>query len=204
MARVSQEILDKLIEDCIKQPYEIVVSKWIVEATPALFNGDRNEYLRIKALIAKKLGVDMCSVVFVGSSSTGFSLNPQKNFKTFDVSSDIDIAIVSHYFFNEAWHSLRLMDKAVLSERVKKAYNSHRSHYIFDGTIATDKILSQLPFGVSWRMVINEIKREPIFNNKDIHFRLYQDHKSLIDYHVANVRDNLSGMLGIKPQSEKL
>ena len=204
MPRVGQNVLDRLINDCVNLPYEIVVSKWIIEATPALFGNNRDEFLRIKALIANKLGVDMCSVVFVGSSSTGFSMNPRKDFKTFDSSSDIDIAIVSHYYFNEAWHSLRLMDKSGLSESAKRAYYSHRSHYIFDGTIATDKILSHLPFGGAWRKAIIEIREEPVFNNKEIHFRLYQDHKSLIDYHVSNVKDNLSGMLGIKPSSTKL
>lgn len=204
MGRVSQNILDKLMDDCRNHPYEIVVSKWIVESIPALFKGNRDEYLRVKALIASLLHVDMCSVVFVGSSSTGFSMNPQKNFKEFDDDSDIDIAIISHYYFNEAWHNLRQMDTALLSKKAHKAYNSHRAHYIFDGTIATDKILSYLSFGKAWRESIAILRNDPAFGDKDIHFRLYQDHKSLIDYHVANVRDNLPNMLGISPQVQQL
>ncbi len=204
MARVSQKVLDDFMEDCKSLPYEIVVSKWIVESIPALFNGNMDEYLRIKDVISKGLGVDMCSVVFVGSSSTGFSLNPEKDFKVFDEESDIDIAIISHYYFNEAWYWLRRIDLAVASKNTIRAYNSHKSHYIFDGTIATDKILAKLPFGKQWLQTLSAIKNEPVFGNKEIHFRLYQDHKSLIDYHVANVRDNLPKMLGVAPQSQTL
>lgn len=47
MARVSQNILDGLITDCTQKPYEIVVSKWIVEKIPAIFHGDQEEFLRI-------------------------------------------------------------------------------------------------------------------------------------------------------------
>ena len=204
MARVSQQVLDNLMNDCQNLPYEIVVSKWIVESIPVLFNGNKNEFLRIKEVISKGLSVDMCSVVFVGSSATGFSLNPEKDFKVFDEASDIDIAIISHHYFNEAWHWLRRIDLAVASKNTIKAYNSHKSHYIFDGTIATDKILAKLPFGEQWLHTLSAIKNEPVFGNKEIHFRLYQDHKSLIDYHVANVRDNLPKMLGVAPQSQTL
>ncbi len=47
MARVSQEILDSLVADCTQKPYDIVVSKWIVEKIPAIFNDDREEFLRV-------------------------------------------------------------------------------------------------------------------------------------------------------------
>ena len=204
MIRVDQRILDRLANDCQTQPYDIVVSKWMVDSVPVLFNGNKDEYLRIKALIASKLEIDICSVVFVGSSSLGFSLNPNKNFKTFDSDSDIDIAVISHYYFNEAWHNLRRMDVALLSKKEMRAYNSHRSHYIFDGTIATDRILSQLSFGKAWRASIAELRRDPVFGNREIHFRLYQDHKSLIDYHISNIKNVLPNMIGVAPQVQQL
>lgn len=204
MARVEQHVLDELVNDCSTQQYDIVVSKWIVERTPVLFGGNQEEYRRIKSMIAQKLDVNMCSVVFVGSGCTGFSLNPDKNFKTFDDSSDIDIAIISHHHFNLAWRWLRHQDSGLLKGDAKKALWHHRAHFIFDGTIATDKILLHLPFGKEWNRALNEISQEPVFANKEVHFRLYQDHQALIDYHVGNVKKNLPKLLGVESNNEVL
>ena len=202
MARVSQDILDSLVADCTQKPYDIVVSKWIVEKIPTIFNDDKEEFLRIKALIAQGLRVDMCSVVFVGSSCTGFSLNPKKNFKTFDKDSDIDIAIISHHHFNLAWRWMRQIDMSTLNGKERYEISEHRKHFVFDGTIATDYILPLLPFGKNWGAVLASISKEPVFGGREIHFRLYQDHKSLIDYHVNNVKKNLPSILGVEVKDE--
>ncbi|MCR4903445.1 MAG: hypothetical protein K6A23_11355 [Butyrivibrio sp.] len=204
MARVSQDILDSFIADFFQKSYDIVVSKWIVENIPAIFNEDKDEYLRIKALIAQGLKVDMCSVVFVGSSCTGFSLNPKKNFKKFDSDSDIDIAIISHHHFNIAWRWMRQIDMSTLNGKERYEIKEHRKHFVFDGTIATDYILPLLPFGKLWGSVLLSISNEPIFGGREIHFRLYQDHKSLIDYHVNNVKKNLPSILGVEAKDELL
>lgn len=66
MARVEQRVLDELVNDCSTQQYDIVVSKWIVERIPAVFNGDEAEYRRIKSKIAQALDVNMCSVISHG------------------------------------------------------------------------------------------------------------------------------------------
>jgi len=198
MARVEQRVLDELVNDCSTQQYDIVVSKWIVERIPAVFNGNEAEYRRIKSKIAQALDVNMCSVIFVGSGCTGFSLNPKKDFKTFDEDSDIDIAIISHHHFNLAWRWLRHQDYGLLKGDARNALYHHRAHYVFDGTIATDQILQFLPFGAEWSRVLSEIRQEPIFANKEVHFRLYQDHQALIDYHIGNIKKNLPKMLGVE------
>lgn len=40
MARVDQNVLDQLAEDVDRGPEDFVVSKWIVEKVPSIFNGD--------------------------------------------------------------------------------------------------------------------------------------------------------------------
>jgi len=200
MTRVDQAILDSLITDCSQKPYDIVVSKWIVEKIPVVFNGNAEEYVRIKSIIAQGLKVDMCSVVFVGSSCTGFSLNPEKNFKVFDESSDIDIAIISHHHFNIAWRWMRQVDLSTLKSKERYAVKQHRLHFVFDGTIATDMVLPLMPFGSEWGAVLANVSNEPVFRGREVHFRLYQDHRSLIDYHMNNVKNNLPTMLGVEAQ----
>lgn len=204
MQKVDQATLDQLVEDLNKEPNEYVVSKWIVEKIPVIFNGDYETFIKTKLSIANKLGVDSCSIIFVGSSCTGFSLNPEKGFKVFDEESDIDIAVISHYYFNIAWHWMRMQDVALLNTSAKKGIRQHRNYYIFDGTIATDFFLPYLPFGEQWTKVIKDLEYIPLFKGREIHFRLYQDHKSLIDYHRFNVKRNLPKLLGIEPESINL
>lgn len=204
MARVEQKYLDELANDVDKGPDDFVVSKWIIERIPSIFNGDYEEFIKTKLFIANRLGIDSCSVIFVGSSCTGFSLNPDKDFKIFDELSDIDIAIISHHYFNIAWHWMKSVDIGLQKGKVRYSIAQHRSHYIFDGTIATDSFLTYLPFGNEWNSVIKELEKNPIFCGREVHFRLYQDHKSLIDYHRNNVKRNLPILLGVEAQSIEL
>lgn len=204
MVRANQKDLDELADACTSAASEFVVSKWIVERVPYIFQNDYDCYINTKISIAKKLGVDACSIVFVGSCSTGFSLNPKKNFKVFDDDSDIDIAVISHHYFNIAWHWMRMQDESLLTYKAKKAIKNHRSWYVFDGAIATDFILPLLPFGKEWQSVIADLEKDPMFQGKDINFRLYQDHKSLIDYHIKNIKKNLPQLLGVEPESKDL
>lgn len=180
---------------------DFIISKWIMEKIPHIFASDYTAFIETKIRIGKMLGVDSCAIVFVGSSSTGFSLNPSKNFKVYDDSSDIDIAIISNYHFNIAWHCIRNIDKNVQMPAVRAAIDDHRQRLVFWGTIATDKILGILPFGKEWTKAMEELKRNPIFEDRKINFRLYQDHDSLRAYHRYNLEHNIINILDVKPQS---
>ena len=180
---------------------DFVISKWIMEKIPHIFASDYATFIETKISLGKKLGVDSCAIVFVGSSSTGFSLNPSKNFKKYDDKSDIDIAIISNYHFNIAWHCIRNIDKNSQMPIVKSAIDDHRQRLVFWGTIATDKLLGILPFGKSWAAAIDELKKNPIFEDRKINFRLYQDHDSLRAYHRYNLEHNIINILEVEPQS---
>lgn len=180
---------------------DFVVSKWIMEKIPHIFASDYTTFIKTKITLGKMLGVDSCAIVFVGSSSTGFSLNPSKNFKMYDDKSDIDIAIISNYHFNIAWHCIRNIDKNTQMPMVKAAIDDHRMRLVFWGTIATDKLLGILPFGKTWAAAIDELKKNPIFEDRRINFRLYQDYDSLRAYHRYNIEHNIINVLGVKPHS---
>ncbi len=178
-----------------------MISKWIIEKIPYIFGGDYETFIHTKIQIGEMLGVDSCAVIFVGSASTGFSLSPNKNFKSFDEYSDIDIAIISNYHFNIAWHSIRNVDINKQMPEVKNSIIDHRQRLVFWGTIATDKILGLMPFAKDWMMAIEELHNNPIFENREINFRLYQDYDSLRAYHKNNLEKNLVNVLGVQPQS---
>lgn len=73
--------INEFKDDLQRLPADLVISKWVLENVPFIFHEDRQHYLEIKSKLSKQLNVDSCSILFVGSSSVGFSLNPIKNFK---------------------------------------------------------------------------------------------------------------------------
>lgn len=197
---VNKEI-EKFTKDFAIYEYEFLVSKWVIEKIPYIFKEDYEAFLQTKLKLSKLLGVDSCSIIFVGSSCTGFSLSPYKNLREFNEKSDIDIAIISHYYFDVAWHAIRNIDPFDYDEEVREAIQSHARTLIYWGTIATDKILGIMPFAKEWLHAQEVISKEPIFENRKVNFRLYQDHEALRAYHLRNFRINLSSMLGVKSES---
>lgn len=199
----SKEI-EQFTKDFATYEHDFLVSKWVVEKLPYVFKGDYEAFLQTKLKLSKLLGVDSCSIIFVGSSCTGFSLSPYKNLKVFNDKSDIDIAIISHYYFDVAWHAIRNINPFDYDEEVREAIQSHAKTLIYWGTIATDKILGIMPFAKEWLHAQDEISKEAVFENRKVNFRLYQDHEALRAYHLRNFRINLPSMLGVKSESIKL
>jgi hypothetical protein len=132
-----------------------------------------------------------------GSASVGFSLSPYKTLlKEFTPASDIDIGIISGYYFDIAWHELRefKINSSKISMSMKTAIEEHRLRYIYWGTIATDRILPLLSFGQDWDNAMRGLKKYEGFGSRDIKFRIYKDNKSFRDYITQGIikcRDNL-------------
>lgn len=193
--------IEQFAADFNRYEYDFLVSKWVVEKLPHIFKGNYEMFLQTKLKLSKLLNVDSCSIIFVGSSSTGFSLSPYKKFKEFNEKSDIDIAIISHYYFDVAWHTIRNVNPFDYTFEVQESIKAHASRLIYWGTIATDKILGIMPFAKEWMYAKEEMKKEKVFENRNINFRLYQDHEALRAYHLHNFKINLSTMIGVKSES---
>lgn len=193
--------IEQFTKDFECYEHDFLVSKWVVEKLPHIFNGNYEEFLQTKLKLAKLLNVDSCSIIFVGSSCTGFSLSPHKIFREFNEKSDIDIAIISHYYFDVAWHTIRNVNPYDYTCDVQESIKAHATKFIYWGTIATDKILGIMPFAKEWMKAKEEIEKEPVFENRRVNFRLYQDHEALRAYHLHNFKMNLSTMVGVKSES---
>ncbi len=98
---------DVLIEEIIKESPSFITSKWIIERVPYLFDNDLVNYINWKENLSKLIEVDSKSIVLTGSAAIGFSLNPYKNLKSFDEKSDVDISIISSFYFDLSWRALR-------------------------------------------------------------------------------------------------
>lgn len=187
---------DRLIEDILNKHSAFVTSKWIIERIPHIFNDNFEHYIDWKQQLSSLIGVDSKSIVFTGSSAAGISLNPEKNFKFYDDNSDVDVAIVSAHYFDVSWHYLRNIGTRIhsLNSKEKFAINDHRTRLIYWGTIATDKIIQILPFGIDWIKAVDEMKKKDPTTDKEINFRIYKDFEALRAYQnnsIDKLKDNL-------------
>lgn len=204
MEDIRKGAVDGFKRDYKEKPLEFVSSKWIFERIPYVFGEDYSSFINTKLVISKAIGVDPCSIFFVGSSSVGFSLNPAKGLKPFDEESDIDIAIVSHYYFDVAWRTIQDVDYSKITFSIQAAITEHRERLIYWEIIALDKILGIMPFGKNWMRVLEELKESPLFHNRKISFRLYRNHEALRRYHINNFQKSLPQLLGVEPKSIQL
>ncbi|MFH0735097.1 MAG: hypothetical protein V1773_13030 [bacterium] len=177
-------------DDIFNKDISFITSKWVVEKVPYIFNNNLDNYIIWKELFASKIEVDSKAIVLIGSASVGFSLNPGKNLKEFDDSSDIDVAIISQLYFDISWHFLRNigLKRFNYSQRVINAIDDHRERLIYWGIIATDRIIQILPFGKNWILASNEMTKIEPTKNRNINFRIYKDFDSLRAYHLNNLK----------------
>ena len=65
-----------------------------------------DEYQAFKNRITASL-LEVQQVHLAGSANWGYSLNPEKAFRSFDENSDLDVVIISEHHFFETWEELR-------------------------------------------------------------------------------------------------
>lgn len=166
----------------------------VLDRLPHVF-ASREQYTAWRGVLARGLDVDPLCIVVVGSGAVGFSLSPRedKRFRAFHDESDIDVAVISPFHFEEAWRNIRAM-RGDASGVVKRLWRHHRSSLVFDGTIATDQILPHLSFGAKWTSALGRAAlREPT-RDRDVKARIYRDFESLRDYQRRNI-ESLRGEL---------
>jgi hypothetical protein len=177
------------------EPHDFV-SHPLFEPVPYAFSGDLRAWISWKRRLARHLEVDPYEMVLTGSGAIGYSLNPTKGYKPFDDVSDIDVAVISAHHFEVAWRYLRHSRPSWLSlpQPTRNALASHRKNYVFAGAIATDMILSLLPFGKSWQGGLDEMTDVEPTVGREVKLRIYRDYDALRYYHahnIANLRQDL-------------
>ncbi|PJZ24887.1 hypothetical protein CH352_11850 [Leptospira hartskeerlii] len=176
--------------DLLSLDEHYIVSKWVTERIPHIFNGNIEEYMKWKITLSHLLEIDSKEIIFTGSSCLGFSMNPNKNFKDFDQKSDVDIAIISHYHFDMSWFTLRHLGTKFydLNYVEKASLDDHKNRLIYWGTIATDKILQLLPFSKQWMEAVSKLQNLMPIDGKEINFRIYNDFDSFKSYNINTIR----------------
>lgn len=183
-----EETKRQFIHDLISHPTDLLASVWIIDRIPFIFNQDLRAYAVWRHLLAKALGVDASSLLITGSAAFGISLNPYKNYKFYDDTSDIDVAVISDYHFMEAWRTLRNIGPKMhgMPQNVKQSISDHVQRYIYWGTIATDRLLPLFSFGKQWAGALEEIAKVAPTVGRQVNVRVYKDIDSLRAYQVNN------------------
>ena len=181
---------EALLNDLRTLPPDGFLESHLFDRVPAVFQGDRTLYIQWKRELANQIEVDPACFLLVGTAATGISLNPTNNFKPFDENSDIDVAVVSHHHFNEAWRYLRLNGarRLTIDTRTRNAWDEHVKRYVYWGTIATDRLLGVLPFGLQWLKATTHMAQVNPTEGREINLRLYADFDSLRIYQTIGVR----------------
>ncbi|WP_415887696.1 hypothetical protein ACMXYO_06375 [Neptuniibacter sp. QD37_6] len=188
---IMNDIRKEFIDELIGTSPDLVASMWILNRVPYPFNGDPRAFENWRHKLAALVEVDASEIVITGSGAFGISLNPNKNYKDFDDGSDIDVAIISEYFFNTSWRFLRNLGSDIhkLPQPAKQSVRDHVQKYIYWGTIATDKILPYLPFGKKWADALDKMAQEHPTQGRNIKARIYKDFESLRAYQVNNLKN---------------
>jgi hypothetical protein len=189
---------DKIIESLKRESPSAFLEMYLYDRIPMLFSDDRTQYIAWKRQLADSIEVDPACITIVGSAATGTSLSPSKNFKPFDDTSDVDVAIISSHHFNVSWRYLRMNGERRLrvDARTRIAWDEHVKRYIYWGTIATDRLLGILPFGLQWLAATTKMSGTSPTEGRTINLRIYADYESLRAYQLHSVqaaRDSLFG-----------
>jgi hypothetical protein len=169
---------------------EDFVAEYFFDRVPFVFQNDRRKYITWKATLAKSLEVDAACVTIVGSSALGISMNPSKAHTDFNETSDIDVAVISGYHFDVAWRYLRNNNRRrwKVDRKTRVAWDEHVNRYIYWGTVATDKLLGVLPYGVQWLSATTSMAKIDPTVGREINLRIYADYDALRSYQISSIR----------------
>ncbi|MDC5356327.1 hypothetical protein R4488_16135 [Acinetobacter baumannii] len=152
-------------------------------------------YDEFKKFISKKIFVPFNNISIVGSAKTKYSFSPNKSFKEFNDNSDLDLIIVSKFYYKKLWAAYRKISQ----EGYLHNFNS-KSNAIFNGFISikdTDDTYGN-DYLNEWQRLIRTFKAELQLKFKiqhDVNYRIYSDWESVQDYHIRGINKLKEGLV---------
>ena len=178
---------DEFVELLNTCPVEWIVDNHVFHGLPFYELHQPHVYRLMMSAISKGLRVPQQDICVIGSARIGFSLSPEKFGTAFNEFSDIDICVVSHSLFDPSWLDILRRDRKrgiVLTRQTKSHLRRHREdHYLYNGWIYPESIVSVLRLGERWLATFNGLSRIPELASRSVSGRLYRtwDHARL--YH---------------------
>lgn len=140
----------------------------------------QREYFDLRSEVADHFGLHPNEVLVVGSTKLGFSVVPNKQYRLFRDTSDIDVALVSSRLFDEFWEQ-------VFRYRYEGPYWPEYNdfvHYLFRGWIRPDKLppSSMFPLRENWWNFFRTITNSGRYGDHKIAGGLYESYFFLENY----------------------
>lgn len=185
----------KFIEEYEKYkrtPSWYVVSN-ILEGTPAMWP-DSIDYAEWRHNLAEKLNVPATSIIVVGSSRTGYSLNIKNGrlFSSFCEDSDIDVAIVDSFLFEKVWKRFNeIFSNGEATKELIQDEKFYRGLLSRECLILRSSAMDVVPDKGVWKKAAEDAAMElgGNFYENEVVFKIYRTHESILRYHVSNVQD---------------
>lgn len=174
-------------EDLHKLSHEDVIRKYITSGECALL--DHSRYFELRKVVSEKFSARHEEILVVGSGKLGFSIAPNKRFRNFQDTSDIDVSIVSPKLFDEVWLKILKFDSdgefAMWDE--KRAFLK----YLYKGWIRPDLLPSSGKFtlSVEWWDFFRELTSSGKYCEYKISGSLYRSHDYLELYQARCVKE---------------
>lgn len=144
------------------------------------------QYNKFKKYVAQKLEVHYNNIGIAGSAKLGFSLNPTKNFRNFNDTSDVDIIIVSQRLFNEFWEQY-LYDSYKPTTKINNIYDV--GFCIFRKYMRLDCFRNNEYYNI-WQKKIGGFEKDIQLRfqiGNDIHYRIFESWDSVKMYYVSSI-----------------
>jgi hypothetical protein len=170
-------------DDLLRLSLKDVVRKHISTGQPYAFTED--EYFELRRVIALEFKLHPSEVVVVGSSRTGFSLDPDNRYRELRPKADVDVAIVSPKRFDEYWELVFQYAQTDVAWPAKDFKNR-----LFNGWIDPRFLPNSTSFIAArkWAEFFDGLMQSPKYGRRTITARLYRSWERLEAYQESSVR----------------
>lgn len=129
-----EEKITEFREDLRQRDVPELVQRYITYGDCFALSADA--YFDLKKNVGRQFGVHPSSVVVVGSAKLGFSIAPDKRYRIFGETSDIDVALCSSELFDAIWEDV--FDFWTRGEQWTELTEFRK--YLFRGWMRPDKL----------------------------------------------------------------
>ena len=188
----SAELLTTLRSNGAKHVYNNLLLDENIFLLKQLFPEDHAEkYHQFKIAASDALNVSTKNIAIVGSSKTGYSLTPDRNFACIRPNSDIDLVVVSKELFEKLWSS-HLSYKNSIEQSKKYSYSEVAKNVFrhFVSVSEDDMDSSMYIHFADWINRVGKLKRilEQQFKIKTtLEYRVYDSWDYVEQYHIAGL-----------------
>lgn len=182
---------DDFIEE-LKKDYmsdDELVDRYILYGTPYIFEREEQKYFELKKEICSNFEIESKkNIIVVGSSKLGFSLAPNKRFREIQDDSDVDVAIIDEYLFDNYWKKLYEYNVSLRSrnENEEKRYRKFLE-YLFKGWLRPDLFPFRYKGQQDWFDFFKSISYKN-YDKRKVAGAIYRNEYFFKKYHEENIK----------------